>query len=466
MSGSTHSGAVFSPYDLVASSYDPGGEPHIIKTGISLAPYIQASLAAADLRADRCEATVTSSWEIVGGDIAAADVQEADEWEDLVEVSSRPASPLSELTSLPSTLLCSGSPPSFALSSPSSWSSSTSDSLEPTNNAAPATFDNTAMPVLLPVGGIEIRRNKESTAARRARRRRSTATHSPFDKRPNLRYQHRALPPVLIDALASALPHTKAAWVGIKGKKRGGRRVLTVKELKGRGYRLIKWDGGHPIVIVDQDGRIVCVFVGKPDDPEWDTKIPGNLVNSKPRRRILCTLFRNRYIRCIAGFQSSAFAYWAPKVYREYADVLRQLSEKYPGFEHNFRNSIFPAAAFNCSLDTVAAEHTDYGNNPAGWCAITSGGRFNHKRGAHLHMRQFKLLVEFPSGTSALVLSGAVNYGNTPIAADETRFSMTQYAAGGLFRWVRYGFMTAKALLAQKGGKELRDAYDGVPGSR
>ncbi|KAJ7633976.1 hypothetical protein B0H17DRAFT_961598, partial [Mycena rosella] len=262
----------------------------------------------------------------------------------------------------------------------------------------------------------------------------------------------------------------------------------------------------HPLVIVDQDGRIVCVFVGKPDDPEWDTKVfPGafRAMERASRKGLKSGALteldrlhrRGNFLALTAGvsfgggqkvspsidaFQSvsnqasghlahdhsGAFTYWAPKVYREYADVLRQLFEKYPGFEHNFRNSIFPAATFNCSPDTVAAEHTDYGNNPAGWCAITSRGHFNHKRGAHLHMRQFKLLVEFPSGTSALVLSGAVNHGNTPIAADETRFSMTQYAVGGLFRWVRYSFMTAKALLAQKGGKELRDASDGVPGSR
>ncbi|KAJ7651859.1 hypothetical protein B0H17DRAFT_1215159 [Mycena rosella] len=249
MSGSTHSGAVFSPYDLVASPYDPGGEPHIIKTGISLAPTFKP--------------TVTSSWEIVGGDIAAADVQEADEWEDLVEVSSRPASPFR------SSLLCLR-PIALRISAfvpvlPFLMVLLHVRFSRAHNNAAPATFDNTAMPVLLPVGGIEIRRNKEST---------------PLDVHAGA---HRALPPVLIDALASALPHTKAAWVGIKGKKRGGRRVLTVKELKGRGYRLIKWDGGLLLtncsdipVIVDQDGRIVCVFVGKPDDPEWDTKvIPG-----------------------------------------------------------------------------------------------------------------------------------------------------------------------------------------------
>lgn len=32
----------------------------------------------------------------------------------------------------------------------------------------------------------------------------------------------------------------------------------------------------NPLLIVDKDGRIIAVFVGKPDDPEWDTKVvPG-----------------------------------------------------------------------------------------------------------------------------------------------------------------------------------------------
>ncbi|KAJ7449703.1 hypothetical protein B0H11DRAFT_1743498 [Mycena galericulata] len=270
----------------------------------------------------------------------------------------------------------------------------------------------------------------------------------------------------------------------------------------------------HPMVIVDRDGRIVAVFVGKPDDRKWDTeviqgacramdrasrkgletgaltakdrdhrrgaflslttgvsfgggqKMPGNLVNSKGKRRLIARLLKNKHVKRIAGFQSSAFAYWAPKVYEDYAESLKQLFEKYPGLEHNFENSIFPAATFNCSPDSISFMHTDYNNLPSGWCGITAGGQFNAEESALLYIKQFKVMVEFPSGASGFILSGSVDHGNTPLAAGETRYSMTQYCAGGLFRWVKYGFKSAKALLAQTGGKVLREAYDGVPGSR
>ncbi|KAJ7672952.1 hypothetical protein B0H14DRAFT_3069153, partial [Mycena olivaceomarginata] len=39
-------------------------------------------------------------------------------------------------------------------------------------------------------------------------------------------------------------------------------------------------------------------------------------------------------------------------------------------------------------------------------------------------------------------------------------------AAGGLFRWAAYGYKSAKDLLAKAGGKAVKDAFDGVPGSR
>ncbi|KAJ7439196.1 hypothetical protein B0H11DRAFT_1752176 [Mycena galericulata] len=236
------------------------------------------------------------------------------------------------------------------------------------------------------------------------------------------------------------------------------------------------------MVIVDSDERIVAVFVGKPDDPKWDKevipgacramdgasrkgietgalsakdrvhrrgaylalttgvsfgggqKMPGNLVNSKAKRRLIKRLLKNKHVGRIAGFQSSkCFAYWAPKLYQEYAESLRQLFDKYPDLEHNFKNSIFPAATFNCSPDTVTFQHKDHNNLPSGWCGVTSGGRFNAETSALFYMTQFKVMVEFPSGASGLILSGGVDHGNTPLAPGETRYSFTQYAAGGLF---------------------------------
>lgn len=125
-----------------------------------------------------------------------------------------------------------------------------------------------------------------------------------------------------------------------------------------------------PLFILDRDGRIIAVFAGKPDDPEWDDVIadlmeamaqarseahasgevpsgsdkhrrgnyssftegvslgggqtvrlkyhryllyshvelqgPGNLVNPPKIRKILSKLLRRKSVRRVCGFQSSA----------------------------------------------------------------------------------------------------------------------------------------------------------------
>ncbi|KAJ6452189.1 hypothetical protein C8R47DRAFT_998163 [Mycena vitilis] len=266
-----------------------------------------------------------------------------------------------------------------------------------------------------------------------------------------------------------------------------------------------------PKLIVDAEGRVIAILLGTPEDPEWPGVIkdavkamarararaqrygvwrhgtvqrrgrffsittgasfgggqrkPGNLRNTRFIRRLVRRLLRRKSIRRIAGFQSSGFALFAPKLYRYYCQVLRALFEKHPELVHIFSNSIFPATTFNCG-DAVTFEHCDFLNLIHGLCGVTSGGDFDHTLGGHMSLRQLRLIIQFPSGASMLIPSGCVDHGNTPIQPGETRYSMTQYAAGGLFRWVAYGFQSAKSLLAQAGGKEARDGFDGVPGSR
>jgi hypothetical protein len=94
------------------------------------------------------------------------------------------------------------------------------------------------------------------------------------------------------------------------------------------------------------------------------------------------------------------------------------------------------------------------------------GGEFNHRSGGQIYLKQLNLVIDFPSGATVLIPSAFVDHGNTPIADGETRYSITQYAAGGLFRWVKYGFQSAKSVLASVGGAKLVAAFDGVPGSR
>ncbi|KAJ6629017.1 hypothetical protein B0H10DRAFT_2252346 [Mycena sp. CBHHK59/15] len=146
------------------------------------------------------------------------------------------------------------------------------------------------------------------------------------------------------------------------------------------------------------------------------------------------------------------FRTFGPKMFKEYVTDLKLLFDNIPGLQHNFMNSIFPAITFNLGPQSVTFEHLDFHNNPHG-CA-------------HLYLKQLKLVVEFPPGTTTLIPSAIIDHGNTPLTAGETQYSITQYAAGGLFRYVKYGFKTAKQLLAQNSGRQLKAEIDGSPGEQ
>lgn len=115
-----------------------------------------------------------------------------------------------------------------------------------------------------------------------------------------------------------------------------------------------------------------------------------------------------------------------------------------PGLRHNFRNSIFPAISFNLGPATVSLDHTDYGNLSHGLYALTVLGNYNPKKGGYMVFLTLRIAVESPPGATILLPSGAVDHGKTPIQEGETRLSIAQYAAGGIFRYVAYYFLNTQ----------------------
>ncbi|KAJ7181980.1 hypothetical protein C8R46DRAFT_1027784 [Mycena filopes] len=241
--------------------------------------------------------------------------------------------------------------------------------------------------------------------------------------------------------------------------------------------RLLIRPSRHPLLILDRHGRIIAVFAGTPDDPEWPGVVsravaamerarkdgfrlgafdaaddthrrgffttltggvshgggqlrPGNLAMPKIRRQIFDELRGNKDVQRMAGFQSSVFRTFAPKMFVDYVDHLQPLFHQNPTLQHNFNNSVFPTVTFNLGPQSV------------------------------------KLVVEFPPASTCAIPSAVVEHGNTPLAPNETRYAMTQYAAGGLFRYMEYGFKTAKELLKKKDGVALKAKADGLPGER
>lgn len=131
---------------------------------------------------------------------------------------------------------------------------------------------------------------------------------------------------------------------------------------------------------------------------------------------------------------------WAPQLFQYYCDHLGKFYAHYPTIKRNFFNSVFACCTFNLGPFTVCFDHTDSGNLPFGWCAITALGNFDFKRGGHLVLWDLHLVIEFPPGSTILIPSASLRHGNTSIQTGETRYLFTQYTAGGLFRWVEQGF--------------------------
>lgn len=82
-------------------------------------------------------------------------------------------------------------------------------------------------------------------------------------------------------------------------------------------------------------------------------------------------------------------------------------------------------------------------------CAIHALGNYDPKKGGHLILWDWKLVIEFPPGCTIIIPSAAVAHGNIAVREGEVRKSFTQYCAGGLVRWHRYGCRTEKSFEKQ-----------------
>ncbi|KAK7046354.1 hypothetical protein R3P38DRAFT_3420988 [Favolaschia claudopus] len=243
----------------------------------------------------------------------------------------------------------------------------------------------------------------------------------------------------------------------------------------------VSWDARRPLLILDRHGRIIVVFVGGPDDPEWPA-VAAAAAETMHRVReegISTGAFpldagihrRGRFFTLKSGVSHGggqpvcAFRTWAPKLFKDYVTDLQDLFKHDPKLRLNFTNSLFPSVTFNLGPQSASFEHLDDKNRALGWCAITSGGDFDAKRSALLYLKELNTVVDFPAAATSFIPSAVIHHGNTPLAPNETRYSITQYAAGGLFRYIQYNFRTAKKVL-EAGGENLKRSLDGRPGER
>lgn len=373
----------------------------------------------------------------------------------------------------------------------------------PSLNADPLTEPPPSTPATLhPTDASTSQTHSKSRNNRKRKRRETKAEHNSSlhqDVPPRLRSKHTHATEPLVTAFdVDDAPHASLGYIGLV--EESWKREHTLDELTGPkfNFRHYGWQGCVATPIVDQQGRVIAVLAGHPDDPDWDSvhneaaealetlrpkcKLaqeqrkhrrgrfgalsygisygggqthPQNLHHNDANTSVLLTLVNCIAFMRLAAFGSSAFATWAPRTFAYYATHLHALLLHDASLIRNWLSSIFAAATFNFGPRTCCFRHTDSGNLPFGWCVITALGNFNPQRGGHLVLWDLKLVIDFPPSSSILIPSAILSHSNTKIGKGERRYSFTQYSAGGLFRWVDYGFRSSEEYRASLQGEEL-----------
>ncbi|KAF9522440.1 hypothetical protein CPB83DRAFT_739202, partial [Crepidotus variabilis] len=298
-------------------------------------------------------------------------------------------------------------------------------------------------------------------------------------------------------------PKAELKGVGYEGTQRmlKDKRVYTLDELVGDGsvfgFQHIKWDGKTPRPLVDVDGLLFGVAGGQPNDANWNKQQlggakklsearetssnansdqtprrgdfktmrcgishgggqtrPMNLKNTGRNLKTIERLNGDLFFRTLAGFTSSVFQHWVPKLHQHYNEELRKLFKHDSSLKPTFE-TVFTATTYNLGPQTLCLPHIDFANLAYGWCSVTALGNFKHETGGQLILWECGLVIDFPPGSTILFTSALIHHSNTAIGDGEERYSFTQYTAGALFRWVAHGFQKVEEYRKSLESEEL-----------
>ncbi|KAJ6450537.1 hypothetical protein C8R47DRAFT_998853 [Mycena vitilis] len=185
---------------------------------------------------------------------------------------------------------------------------------------------------------------------------------------------------------------------------------------------------------------------------------PGNLLNTKTNAAVCAAMLASHALTRIVGFSNGLFQSYAPNLHAFYSQQMRLLrrAARYllPLFAETV--SVFAACTFNFGPGTVTLPHVDAANLAWGWCCITAFGNFNPDLGGHLILWDLRLVIRFPPGSTIMIPSALLRHSNVAIQQGDTRYSFTQFTAGGLFRWVYNGHCSDKTFFLKSTPEQLR----------
>ncbi|KAG6914663.1 hypothetical protein DXG01_016045 [Tephrocybe rancida] len=318
--------------------------------------------------------------------------------------------------------------------------------------------------------------------------------------RPEVRAKHTGFSTTVATGIETEnLKAASSGYVGVHSQP--PLRQYMLEELVGPnslGLHLVTNCGPEARHIVDNSNRIVGVYAGQLNNPDWieqlarattllekaraegdftvdeshhsrgdfptlasgvahggGTKGPCNQRPSQRNNTALVDELLTVFER-LAIHASVIFATWAPKLHAYYFKIMKDLHAKYPGLKQNWNDSVFASAVWNLGPHTVCHRHKDAANLPFGLCAVTALGNFDATKGGHLVLWDLGLVIEFPPGSTILLPSAVIEHSNIPIQEHETRYSFTQYSSGGLFQWAEHGMQNNKDFFKGMSNEELQ----------
>ncbi|KAF8328034.1 hypothetical protein F5887DRAFT_898068 [Amanita rubescens] len=170
---------------------------------------------------------------------------------------------------------------------------------------------------------------------------------------------------------------------------------------------------------------------------------PRHLSHSEATNGVLNRLLNKKSIQRICSNASHGFMAYGQRNYEYMRATVDAIKTNSPSLKRPYDShvGVYPCRSFNLGKQSVSYPHVDVLNLAQSWCSITPVGSFDPKMGGHLVLKELGLVVEFPHGSTVLIPSALITHSNTAIRSHETRYSIVQYAAGGLFRWTENGFM-------------------------
>ncbi|KAL0945692.1 hypothetical protein HGRIS_014843 [Hohenbuehelia grisea] len=275
--------------------------------------------------------------------------------------------------------------------------------------------------------------------------------------------------------------HSASAWLGRRVEH--GSKAYSLDDLITLGMRVLPWDGRTPHMLVDKSRRVFAVLPGRPKSSDWDSVCadvvqrmesakeqyqltaeqlsnrrgpfvalatgilfdggqtrPGNRYHTRANREVMQNLTAAWSTQCVLGFGDSATWVYASQLASYYYETLNSLTQDALYLRRNRENGIYASTTYNFGPNTVCLPHIDFANLAWGWCVITALGCFDPDRGGHIVLWDLGIVIRFPPGSTIIIPSALLKHSNASIVQGEK--SITQYSAGGLFRWVANGHRT------------------------